>query len=98
MEGKDAYGERIKPGVYVDVSGVMETKTQMLCCHASQRDWLRAHHGMDQYVIAMRGFAGQRGSEIGVDYAEAFRQHLGHAYPQDCLLSAELGELARAAG
>jgi hypothetical protein len=30
-----------------------------------------------------------------VKYGEGFRQHLGHGYPQDNLLAAELGELAR---
>ena len=48
---------------------------------------------MDQYIQAMRGFSGQRGRERGVTYAEGFRQHLGHSYPQDNLLGQLLGGL-----
>jgi hypothetical protein len=59
----------------------------MLVCHASQRDWLRAHHGMDEYVEAMKRYGAQRGEQIGVQYAEAFVQHRGHAYPQEDLLA-----------
>jgi hypothetical protein len=30
----------------------MDRKTELLACHASQRDWLRAHHDIDEYVDA----------------------------------------------
>jgi LmbE family N-acetylglucosaminyl deacetylase len=94
VEGKDKFGEEIQPGVIVDIGGAMETKERMLCCHESQRDWLLKHHGMDEYVSMMRSFAGKRGRQIGREYGEGFRQHLGHAYPQDCILEKELGDLA----
>jgi hypothetical protein len=58
----------------------------MLACHASQREWLRAHHGMDEYLDAMRRFSAERGKLLGVPAAEAFVQHLGHGYPHDDLL------------
>ena len=86
IEGKDIFGAAINPSVYVDISTVIETKVAMLSCHASQRDWLLQQHGMDHYVESMKHWSAQRGSEIGVAYAEGFRQHLGHAYPQDNLL------------
>jgi LmbE family N-acetylglucosaminyl deacetylase len=92
LEGKDAYGRPVEPSTWVDIAETLETKTEMLCCHASQRAWLKAHHGMDQYILAMREWCAKRGAEVGVAHAEAFRQHRGHAYPQDCLLRAELGE------
>ena len=65
----------------------------MLARHASQRDWLLKHHGMDQYLQAMRDWAAHRGRRCGVAYAEGFRQHLGHSYPQDNLLGQLLGAL-----
>ncbi len=34
-----------------------------------------------------------RGREVGVEYAEAFRQHLGHAYPHNNCLAEMLGDL-----
>ena len=59
----------------------------MLACHASQREWLRAYHGMDEYLDAMRRHAAMRGRQAGVAAAEAFVQHRGHAYPRNDLLA-----------
>jgi LmbE family N-acetylglucosaminyl deacetylase len=91
VEGKDALGRPVEPGFYIDVSAVIETKAEMLARHASQRDWLLKQHGMDQYVRAMRDWGEQRGRSRGVAYAEGFRQHLGHSYPQGNLLGELLG-------
>ncbi len=92
IEGHDLFGQVIAPGLYVDITDAMETKERMLCCHASQRDWLRAHHKMDEYVESMRRWMAMRGEEAGVEYAEAFRQHRGHGYPADDLLADLFGE------
>jgi LmbE family N-acetylglucosaminyl deacetylase len=94
IEGKDALGRDVPPGFCVDISSVMDRKAQMLASHASQRDWLLKHHGMDQYLQAMRDWGAARGRAYGMAFAEAFRQHLGHGYPQDNLL----GDLLGAAG
>lgn len=91
LEGKDIFGAPVKPDFYVDIGDVIETKTQMLACHASQREWLLRQHGMDHYLQAMRDWSAQRGREAGVVYAEAFRQHRGHAYPPNNLLAELLG-------
>jgi LmbE family N-acetylglucosaminyl deacetylase len=91
VEGKDTLGRALPPSFCVDVSGVMDTKTEMLACHASQRDWLRKHHGMDHYLNAMKDWSAQRGKPCGVAFAEGYRQHLGHSYPQDNLLGQLLG-------
>jgi hypothetical protein len=48
---------------------------------------------MDNYVNMMKEFAAVRGGRVGAEYAEGFRQHLGHAYPQDNILKSELGDL-----
>ncbi len=90
VEQKDIFGRRMEADVIVDVSGVMAEKEAALACHASQREWLRAHHGMDEYIEAMKRFCASRGEEIGVTYAEGFRQHKGHAYPQDDIIAALL--------
>ncbi len=91
IEGKDLFGRPVPAGFCVDVSGVIDTKAEMLACHASQRDWLLKHHGMDQYLQAMRELGAARGRACGVAFAEGFRQHLGHSYPQDNLLGRLLG-------
>jgi N-acetylglucosamine malate deacetylase 1 len=91
IEGKDALGQPVLPAFRIDVSTVIETKAAMLAAHASQRDWLLKHHGMDQYLQAMREWGAHQGRPAGVAYAEGFRQHLGHSYPQDNQLGQLLG-------
>jgi len=87
IEGLDIFGKKVTPQFYVDISECMRQKVEMLACHESQREWLRAHHGMDEYIESMRRYnsaLGQRSSELSgrsITYAEAFRQHCGHAYP-----------------
>jgi N-acetylglucosamine malate deacetylase 1 len=91
IEGKDALGREVEPAFRIDVSAVIDAKAEMLAAHASQRQWLLKHHGMDHYVASMRDWGARRGREAGVAFAEGFRQHLGHSYPQDNLLSQLLG-------
>jgi LmbE family N-acetylglucosaminyl deacetylase len=93
VEGQDNLGTKIKAGTIVDISSVIDVKEKMLCCHESQRNWLLEHHGIDDYVIAMKKLGEERGREINSQFAEGFRPHLGHAYPQDNILKAELGDL-----
>ena len=83
IEGKDPLGRDIEPSFIIDISSVIDIKEQMLASHASQREWLRAHHGMDQYIISMKEWSAKRGEQSNTAYGEGFRQHLGHAYPQN---------------
>ena len=98
IEDKDIFGKKVIPQFYVDISGVMQQKLGMLACHESQRNWLRAHHGMDEYIESVRRFntsQGQRASIVSgrlISYAEAFRQHRGHAYPDDNVITTFLRE------
>jgi len=92
-EGKDIYGRSAPTSHIVDISSVIETKEKMLACHESQRNWLLAHHGMDEYVYSMKDWSAERGRQIGAACGEGFRQHKGHAFPQSDLLTAELGSL-----
>ena len=94
IEGKDALGREVEPHFRIDVSGVMDDKAAMLAAHGSQREWLLKHHGMDQYIQSMRDWCARRGAQGCVGYAEAFRQHLGHGYPQDNLLGQLLGKVS----
>jgi len=92
VEAIDPSGRPVEPTTWIDVSGQMETKTAMLACHASQRDWLLKHHGVDEYLNAMKRHAALRGQQIGVAAAEAFVQHRGHAYPREDVLAAMFGK------
>ncbi len=95
VEGVDWFGQRIEPHFYVDITDMFELKRQMLACHESQRAWLLKQHGIDEYLNAQEQWSAQRGSEVGVKYAEAFRQHVGHPYPKDNILSRLLGSRVR---
>jgi len=93
MEGKDIFGKPVIPSMYVDISGEIKIKEEMLARHESQRNWLLTHHKMDEYILAMKRFALDRGMKAGVEYAEGFRQHLGHGFPQNNILLQELDKL-----
>lgn len=93
FDGKDILGNPIEPHFYVDISVQIEKKKQMLACHESQREWLRRQHGVDEYLNAMVRGGASCGEQVGVGYAEAFMQHLGHAYPQENVLAELLGDL-----
>ncbi|MEN8201171.1 MAG: PIG-L family deacetylase [Bacteroidota bacterium] len=91
LDGNDKLGRPLPPSFYVDISKEMEKKEQMLACHESQRSWLLKHHKIDEYILAMKRFASLRGEEAGTEFAEGFRQHLGHGYPHNNILKKILG-------
>jgi LmbE family N-acetylglucosaminyl deacetylase len=98
IEGKNPMGERIYPQFYVDITRQLDNKREMLSRHASQREWLRAHHGMDEYLDRMTAWAAAYGGECGVAHAEGFRQHLGHGYPQEPILQNALAQYLHVRG
>jgi LmbE family N-acetylglucosaminyl deacetylase len=90
IEGKDKFGRPVTADFWIDVTSVFSIREEALACHASQRDWLRAHHGADDYLEANRQFAREQGSRCGARNAEGFRQHLGHGYPRRNVLGEAL--------
>jgi LmbE family N-acetylglucosaminyl deacetylase len=98
MEGIDIFGEPIAPHLYLDITSVFAIKERMLSCHKSQREWLRAQHRMDEYVESMRGWSSELGrlasavSGKPIAFAEAYRQHRGHAYPREPILAKILSQ------
>ena len=89
--GTDIFGDRVPSTLLVDISTVIGLKSDMLACHKSQREWLRAQHGMDHYIEEMRNWSATLGGQAGVAFAEGFRQHRGHPYPRDDRLGELLG-------
>jgi len=86
IEGLDRFGSKVNLEFYVDISSVIEIKEEMLKKHESQRSWLRAQHGMDQYIMTMRRWSAERGREVNVKFAEGFIQHRGHPFPRENIL------------
>jgi len=93
--GVDHLGRPVEPTTLIDISGQLDRKTEMLACHASQREWLREHHGTDEYLDTMRRHAAARGALAGTTAAEAFLQHRGHPYPTDDLLGELFGSVGK---
>ena len=92
MDSADIFGRAVPVGFFVDITSVIDVKAEMLACHASQRDWLRRHHGVDEYIELMKRQSAARGERAGVKYAEAFTQHLGHGYPHVNLIAETLAD------
>lgn len=91
IEAIDPLGNPVEPTTWVDITAQLDKKTEMLACHRSQREWLLAHHGMDEYIESMKRHVAMRGRQRGVPAAEAFVQHRGHAYPKDDILTRLFG-------
>jgi LmbE family N-acetylglucosaminyl deacetylase len=90
--GEDREGHPVVPDFVVDVGGAFARKREMLAEHASQRAWLRQHHGTDDYLETMERWTRERGRAAGFSYGEGFRQYRGHPYPQSPLLQELLGD------
>lgn len=94
IENSDADGRRVAARLIVDITATMAVKERMLACHASQRDWLRAQHGEDEYINSMKRWSADRACDFrkrSVRYAEGFTPHWGHAFPRKDVLSEALG-------
>lgn len=93
LEGIDIFGNPVDCHFWIDVGDRIDLKKRMLACHQSQRDWLKKHHGMDEYLDSMvrwarlQGEGASSGGDTEVKHAEGFLQHRGHAYPRDNVLS-----------
>jgi LmbE family N-acetylglucosaminyl deacetylase len=87
VEGLDPFGQSPTPTTLIDIRAVLDRKAEALACHASQREWLRAHQGMDEYIDAMKRHAAMRGKLMGSPASEAFVQHRSHGYPRNDLLA-----------
>ena len=90
IDQRDRNGCLVAPDFTVDVTSTFEMKTRMLGKHRSQREWLRAQHGTDDYLRQMEEWTRACGARAGVGFGEGFRQYTVHPYPQSPLLQGVL--------
>jgi LmbE family N-acetylglucosaminyl deacetylase len=73
---RDALGQVVRPSLYVDISGVLELKTQMLACHKSQQQWLDTSQKLNSYLETMHELGREVGNMSGrFVVAEGWRRH-----------------------
>ncbi len=89
----DPLGEDLpKPHFYLDITSVIDTKTEMLSHHHSQIELMRHMHKMDDFLGLMKQYNKDLGEKIGIEYAEVYWQHLGGGFQKDPLIQTELSE------
>lgn len=78
----------IVPDLVVDITSVIDTVREMLRTHKSQKEWLDATQGMDNYIQTMESAARKMGeiaaastrSGCSFEFGEGWRQHSWMAY------------------
>lgn len=92
---RDGLRRVIRPGLYVDITSVIDRKRAALACHRSQKEWLDHSQGLDSYLHAMENMAREVGAWSGCfAFAEGWRRHahLGFCAPDDDPLATALNE------
>jgi LmbE family N-acetylglucosaminyl deacetylase len=93
---RDMLRRRVKAGMYVDITSVMDKKEEMLLCHESQKGWLDDSQGIDSFSGLMQSMARELGELSGrFTMAEGWRRHeyQGYGAPDFDPLSDVLGDL-----
>ena len=73
---RDPLRRKVTAGLFVDVSSVMQTKSEMLSLHASQKEWLDRSQGLDSYLITMENMCREVGRmSERYEFAEGWVQH-----------------------
>lgn len=73
---RDDLRQAVDPDFFVDISSVLDLKTQALACHLSQKMWLDQSQGMDSYLHFMQTLARNLGTMSGkFQFAEGWRRH-----------------------
>jgi LmbE family N-acetylglucosaminyl deacetylase len=73
---RDGLRRLVRPGAFVDTSGVHDRKREALSQHASQRRFLDRTQGMDDYLQTMEDFSAEMGRLSGkFRHAEGWRRH-----------------------
>ena len=91
----------VLPEFYVDISGVIDRKQEMLAKHRSQQAWLDESQGLNSYLATMRSMSAEVGTLSGrFRFAEGFtlHNHLGFSAARIDPLKELLADLRRDPG
>jgi len=74
---RDPLRREVTPDFCVDISPVIDRKTEMLACHRSQKEWLDVSQGLDSYLETLRTMSAEVGRKHGnCAFAEGWIRHL----------------------
>src|SRR5674476_787557 len=80
----DTLGSQIvPPHFFVNITTVIETKKKMLGCHISQIEFMQHMHKMNDFFGYVLDGNQNFGKMAGVEYAEAYWQHLGGGFQKE---------------
>ena len=78
---RDPMRRRVAPESYVNTTSAHVQKRSALACHASQKEWLDASQGQDNYLGTMDGFSLALGRRTGrFVHAEGWRRHQHYGF------------------
>lgn len=93
IELQTPLGEPISPPhFFADITTSMSKKMQMLSLHESQIEVMKHRHDMDNFFNKMQEYNAKLGKLCGVEFAEAYWQHIGCGFPRIPLIQNELNE------
>jgi LmbE family N-acetylglucosaminyl deacetylase len=73
----DPLRRTVTPDFYVDITALIDLKTEMLACHKCQKEWLDVSQGLDSYLVTMQDMMREMGTRSGkYEYAEGWFRHL----------------------
>jgi len=88
----DIFGNPVRSTTFVDITGVVDKKRQMLACHESQIKFMPKHFGSATELTTMfEPWCLDNGRIAGFQYAEAFRQHVSPPFPNNNILVELIG-------
>lgn len=81
---QDQLRQPITAHIYVDVTSLMDAKRTALACHRSQKEWLDASQGLNDYIITMENLNRRVGKMSGkFEFAEGWRRHSHMGYADE---------------